>query len=292
MTARYSFRFPVRQHELDAFNHLNNVVHIQYMQEAAIQASLQAGFGPDWYRERGTGWVIRRLTVRYFAQAAYGDEIAVDTWLSQMRGVSCNREYDLTRSSDGARIARGRAQWVYVDREKGQPIRFPAEAAKAFAATGEVEELDVRLKIAKPTDGAHRYLHRRRVQFHELDSAWHVNHAEYLQWVGQAYFDAIREAGYPPERTREQGWAVFQGGHDIEYFAPAVCNDDIEVVSWVCELAKVRGAWTHEIYHSGNGKLLARDYSLGIFVTPEGKPTSLPAQAITDVLRGPPSTSV
>jgi hypothetical protein len=51
-------------------------------------------------------------------------------------------------------------------------------------------------------------------------------------------------------------------------------------------MSKVRGAWTHEIYHAGIGKLLARDYSLGVFVTPEGRPTTLPAQVIADVLRG------
>jgi acyl-CoA thioester hydrolase len=285
--ARVTCRFPVRHYELDAFGHVNNVVYVQYMQEAAIEGSTRAGFGPEWYRARGTGWVIRRLTVRYLTQATHGDTIQVETWVSQMRGPISTREYALTRPSDGVRVARARAQWVYLDLQTGRPTRFPAECAAAFAPSGEVEELGVRLTRAQPTEGAHRYRGRRRVQFHELDPAQHVNHAVYLQWIGQAYFDAVRAAGYPPERARAQGWQVVQGGHEMDYFAPALDNDEIEIVSWVCEISKVRGAWTQEIYHAGTGKLLARDYSLGVFVTPEGRPTTLPAQTIEDVLRGP-----
>src|SRR4051794_28997469 len=103
MTHRLTRRFRVRHYELDAFGHVNNVVYAQYMQEAAIDASARAGYDPAWYRARGTGWVMRRLTVRYLGQATYGDEVDVTTWVSQMRGVSSNREYELTRAGDGGR---------------------------------------------------------------------------------------------------------------------------------------------------------------------------------------------
>jgi len=65
MSQRITCRFRVRHYELDVLGHVNNAVYVQYMQEAAIEGSTRAGFGPDWYRARGTGWVIRRLTVRY-----------------------------------------------------------------------------------------------------------------------------------------------------------------------------------------------------------------------------------
>jgi acyl-CoA thioester hydrolase len=284
---RFTRRFRVRHYELDALGHVNNVVHVQYMQEAAIEASTQAGFGPDWYSRHGTGWVVRRLAVRYLSEATYGDEIEMATWVSQMRGPLSTREYALTRTADGARIARARAQWVYLDLQKGQPLRFPAEHGAMFAPSGEVEELDVHLRNARATEGAHHYRSRRRVQFHELATARHVNHAVYLQWVGQAYFEAMRAAGCPPERAQEEGWLVMQGAHEIQYFAPAVDNDEVEVISWVCELGKVRGAWTHEIRHAETGTLLARDYSVGVFVNRDGRPAPLPQRVIEDVLRGP-----
>jgi len=57
MRREFSRRFRVRHDELDSFGHLNNAVLLKYLQEAAIQASEDAGYGIRWYEERGLGWV-------------------------------------------------------------------------------------------------------------------------------------------------------------------------------------------------------------------------------------------
>ena len=284
---QYSRRFRVRHYELDSFGHVNNAVYVHYMQEAAIEASADAGFGPGWYLERGTGWVIRQLSIRYYLPASYNDELEVKTWISEVRRASSTREYIITRRRDASRVARARAGWVYLDLKTGQPTRLPDEFSSVFEPTGEMEDLAIRLPKARQTDDAYRYHSRRRVQTFELYTARRVNHALYLNWIEQAYFDALRAAGHPIERTRRDGWLALQGGHEINYFEPAFDNDEIEIVSWICEMGKVRGAWTHEIYCVSRKKLLAREYSLGIFVNLDGKPVSAPWQAVEDVLRGP-----
>jgi acyl-CoA thioester hydrolase len=284
----YTRRFRVRHYELDSFGHVNNAVYVNYMQEAAIEASTDAGFGPDWYRERGSNWVIRRLAIRYLLPAVYNDELEVVTWISAMRRATCTREYEITRVSDSARIARSRVQWVYLDSRTGRLARLPSEIAERFAPTNEPEEeLGIRMQKAQATSDAFRYRTRRRVQTFELDTLKHVNHAVYLNWIEQAYFDALRAAGHAVERTRLEGWLALQGGHDIEYFEPAFDNEEIEITSWVCEVGRVRGAWTHEIHSLARGRLLAREYSLGIFVNEAGRPVNAPMHVINDVLQGP-----
>jgi acyl-CoA thioester hydrolase len=283
---QYTRRFRVRHYELDSFNHVNNAVYANYMQEAAIDASTEAGYSPAWYREHGTGWVIRQLSIRYHLQAAYGDELAVTTWVSDMRRVTSNREYNIVRASDGAQMARARVNWVYIDFKTGQPLRIPKEFERDFDPSGELEELGIRMQKPQVTENAYRYRTRRRVQTYELDTAQHVNNAVYLHWIEQAYFDAIRATGHPIEQLRND-WLVVQGGHDIEYFEPAFDNDEIEIVSWIGEMGKVRGAWTHEIYNAASGTLLARDYSLGIFVDLAGKLLVPPEEIVEKVIRGP-----
>lgn len=282
----YTRRFRVRHYELDSFGHVNNAVYVNYMQEAAIEASADAGFGPAWYNERGTSWVIRRLSIRYLLPAFYKDELNVKTWISDVRRATCTREYLITRANDSARIARARVQWVYLDSITGRLARLPEEIREAFEPTNEQEELGIHIQKAQKTDDAFRYKTRRRVQTFELDTLRHVNHAVYLNWIEQAYFDALRAAGHPVERTRTEGWLALQGGHDIEYFEPAFDNEEIEITSWVCELGRVRGAWTHEIHSATRERLLAREYSLGIFVGEDGKPVNAPMHVINDVLRG------
>ena len=71
----FAYRFRVRHDELDSFGHLNNAVCVKYVQEAAIQASADAGYSIQWYEERGVAWVIRRLEIRYYLQVRYGDEL-------------------------------------------------------------------------------------------------------------------------------------------------------------------------------------------------------------------------
>jgi len=282
---QFTRRFRVRHYELDSFNHVNNAVYANYMQEAAIEASTDAGYSPAWYRERGAGWVIRQLSIRYHLQASYDDELDVITWVADMKRVTSNREYKMTRASDGASVARARVNWVYIDLKTGQPIRLPKEFERDFDPTGELEDLGIRMQNPHITENAHRYRQQRRVQNYELDTAQHVNNAVYLHWITQAYFDAIRAAGYPIESLRHD-WLVVQGGHEIEYFEPAFDNDQIEIVSWICEMGKVRGAWIHEIYNAATGKLLARDYSLGIFVTRDGKLFVPPQEIVEKVVRG------
>jgi hypothetical protein len=51
-------------------------------------------------------------------------------------------------------------------------------------------------------------------------------------------------------------------------------------------MGKVRGAWIYEIYNAASGKLLARDYSLGIFVDLDGKLFVPPQEVVDKVIRG------
>jgi acyl-CoA thioester hydrolase len=289
----FTRRFRVRHYELDSFGHVNNAVYVNYMQEAAIEASADAGFGPAWYAERGTNWVIRKLSIRYLLPALYKEELEVKTWISEVRRATCTREYLITRPVDGARIARARVQWVYLDSRTGRLTRVPSEIAERFAPTGEQEEeLGIHIQKARGTPEAFRYRTRRRVQTFELDTLRHVNHAVYLNWIEQAYFDALRAAGHAVERTRREGWLALQGGHDIEYFEPAFDNEEIEIASWVSEVGRVRGAWAHEIHSVDRGRLLAREYSLGIFVNEAGRPVNAPMHVINDVLRGPATSGI
>ncbi|MBI4527217.1 MAG: acyl-CoA thioesterase [Deltaproteobacteria bacterium] len=291
MARTFSSRFRVRYDELDSFGHLNNAVCARYMQEAAIQASAEAGHSLRWHDERNRAWVIRRLQIRYHLQVLYGEELQVTTWISECEESSCSREYEVIRARDGARVARGRAQWIYLDSMSGRPARLPEEFKNVFAPTGEADDLGIRAYNSRRINTSYRYRSARRVHGYELDPLRRVHHAVYLNWIEQAYYDAIRSAGHPLEELRAGDWMIFQGGHDIEYLQPARDNNNIEIVSWICEMGKVRGAWTHEVYDARNNSLLARDYSLGVFVNSVGKPTAASRTLIEDILRGPEVSS-
>jgi acyl-CoA thioester hydrolase len=286
MTQPFTRRFRVRHYELDVTGRVQVAAYVRYMQEAAIEASAAVGFDTDWYRAHETGWVIRRLAVRCHAAAAYGDEVAVRTWVSEMRGVRSTREYDLRRASDGARLARARVHWVYLDLRTGALTRFPAAFAEAFAPSGEVPDLHVRLRRGRPAGDSRHYRSRWRVEFHELDTARHVNHAVYVQWLGQAHRDALRAAGHPPDVDR----LPWHTAYDVEYLAPALDGDEVDIVSRVTETSRLRQAWLQEVLSAGGGKLLARASSLALFLGADGRPVEPEPQLLSDLLGGPAAT--
>jgi len=287
----YTWRFKVRTYELDQFGHVNNVNYLNYLEEAATQASASVGYPMEWYWEHGYIWLVRKWSIRYFQPAVYGDELEVQTWVSDVRRVRSNREYLITRVKDGEKVARARTDWVYVNAETRQPARIPPEFNMAFQApNAPLEDIGVRIRNATPTVDAHRYISYRDVQVYEIDPALHVNNAMYLRWIEQAYASAVTAAGWSFQRQiKEHNFAIFAGSHEIEYFKPAQEGDPIKIISWVTEMARARGAWIHEIRHAESDELLARDYAVGAFVdlsTGQPKAGKIPPEVGNAIIYG------
>jgi acyl-CoA thioester hydrolase len=288
MAKVHTWRFDVRTYELDEYGHVNNAVYHNYLEEGATQASAAAGFPYDWYMARRCLWVIRRMTIRYLTPLRYGDTAELRTWVSDVHRVYSHREYDLRRVGDDQPVVRARVKWVYVDMDTMRPQRIPEEFEAGFEPTNELEDLDIHLHNPTRFENSPRFESRRVVQRYELDPAAHVNNAVYLNWIEQSAFDALRRIGWPDHRLREIGLGIYQVAHDIEYLQSARNGDPIVVISQPVELARVRGAWMHEVRHGESGELLAKDYAVGAFLDLEtGRPRPLPDDLLEALLKGP-----
>ncbi|MBI5931619.1 MAG: thioesterase family protein [Chloroflexi bacterium] len=269
----------MRSYEVDRFGHVNNAVYLNYLEEAATRASASVGFDNAWYEANQCMWVIREMHVRYHEPALYGDELEIRTWVSDFRRVRSHREYEIVRVHDDCRILRGRADWVFVDRTEMKPKRLLPEFEDAFQpANNPLEDLGIRIPAAKSYD-THHFVSERRAQCYEIDQLGHVNNANYLRWVEQAYFDALASVGWSIIRLQSENFVIFSLGHALEYFHEAKEGDSIKIVSWAAEKSRVRGAWIHEMYNRDTGELLARDYAAGAFLSKNGdtyRPVQMP----------------
>ncbi|MEP6896321.1 MAG: thioesterase family protein [Chloroflexota bacterium] len=106
--------------------HVNNVAYVQWMQAAAIQHPVSAGYTPA----ENTTWFAREHRIEYLLPAFLGEELEVRTWLSEIKRVRVHRKYEFIRKSDGKLIVKGETEWVYMDVKTGRPIAIPAEAEK------------------------------------------------------------------------------------------------------------------------------------------------------------------
>ena len=126
----------VEARDLDDRAHVNNVVYLQWVQDAA--AAHWSALAPDGARDE-IAWVALRHEIDYLKPALQGDEIAITTWVGVADGLSFERFTEMRRRSDDALLARARTLWCPVDSRTGRPRRVSAEvrARCSVAAHGE-----------------------------------------------------------------------------------------------------------------------------------------------------------
>jgi acyl-CoA thioester hydrolase len=127
----YRFGLVATDDVIDGNGHVNNVAYVQWMQDIAVRHFTAVG-GIDLMRSAGGTWVARSHRIEYLRPAFAGERIEVRTWVADLRRVRSQRRYEFVRSSDGAVLARGETDWVFVDAGSGRPRAIPATIRRAF----------------------------------------------------------------------------------------------------------------------------------------------------------------
>lgn len=129
----FTMRREVEWRDIDTAQHVNNATYLNYMEECGIQAARSFGWSMARMQQEGFAIVARQHRVEYRQQAALGDEIAVSTYLSNLRRASATRHYRITRVGDGLLIAQAQSLWVFVNLNTGAIMRLPPEFLADFS---------------------------------------------------------------------------------------------------------------------------------------------------------------
>ncbi len=287
VTRVFNWQFGVRGYELGADRRVHTRILHNYLEETAIRASSDAGYGMPWYFERQQAWVMRHMTARYLSPLTLGERIAARSWVSDFRRIYSHREYDLRCASDHRPVIRARVKWVYVDLDSMRLLRIPQEFEAAFDPSGVQEDIDIRLKQPEVFADGPVYQTEHRVLRSELDAMGHVNNAVYVDWFEQAMFDALATAGWTEERLAEAGLLPVVTGNEVDYLLPALNGAALNITSQFIEQNEKDGAWQHEVRDAQSGEVLARGYAVCQFVQlADNQPCSLPESVIKSLLAG------
>lgn len=125
----FRLQFRVPPEAVDVHGHVNNVVYVQWMQDAAIAHARACG-GAKLAQELGGSWFVRMHRIEYFKPAFVNDEVTVLTWVAEWRKVRSLRRYRLMRSQTV--LAEGETEWVFVDVATGRPKSISERIVSAF----------------------------------------------------------------------------------------------------------------------------------------------------------------
>jgi acyl-CoA thioester hydrolase len=122
----YEYQIEVTAQDVDRNGHVNNVVYIQWMQDAAIAHARVSGCTKA-SQAAGATWVVRTHHIEYLIPAFAGEKITVLTWPSNFQRVRSLRKYKFVRTNDHAVIARAETDWVFINAKTGRPQSIPEE---------------------------------------------------------------------------------------------------------------------------------------------------------------------
>jgi acyl-CoA thioester hydrolase len=139
--ARHIYYCPLRWADMDTLGHVNNVVYVDYLQEARVDmlrvhAPVRGG------EELAEGVVVVRHEVEFVHPLVFRFEpVRIETWVSAVRAASFTMAYEiLDVTPEGERRVYARARSVLT------PFVFAQERPRRISA----EERDVLQRFLEP----------------------------------------------------------------------------------------------------------------------------------------------
>lgn len=127
---RYEIPIDIRPEDIDDLGHVNNVVYLRWVQEAAT-AHWQARAAPE--DQAAVFWVVSRHELDYMRPAHLDTEVVARTWVGTARRLQFERHTELVRASDGEVLVRARTLWIPVDAETLRPTAVSASVRETFS---------------------------------------------------------------------------------------------------------------------------------------------------------------
>jgi acyl-CoA thioester hydrolase len=124
VTEPFELPLTVVPDDIDALGHVNNVVYLRWVQDAAIahwSALTSAAQRQD------LAWVVARHEIDYKRPAHDGDRLIARTWVGPASRNTFERHTEIVRSDDRKLVVKARTLWVPIDPRSGRPTTVPAD---------------------------------------------------------------------------------------------------------------------------------------------------------------------
>jgi len=184
---RHVYECPLRWADLDQLGHINNVIYVDYLQEARVDMLLT--HAPDSRSDDlAEGVVVVRHEVQYVAPLGFRpDPVKIECWVTEIRVASFTMAYEIYDDTADGRLVYLRATTVLT------PYVFATERPRRITPT-ERESLE---RFIEPADPAQRSkpqaanLDKRnhyavQVRFSDVDVYGHVNNVKYFEYFQEA----------------------------------------------------------------------------------------------------------
>ena len=229
----------MRWADMDLLGHVNNVVYVDYLQEARVD--MLRTHGPAAQTgELAEGVVVVRHEVHFLAPLKFRFRpVSIESWVTEIRAASFTLAYEIFHETDEGRRVYLRATTVltpYVFSTE-RPRRLTAEEKSALETFLEPREGQRRTPSGPPRRDklGHYPVH---VRFSDVDVYGHVNNVKYFEYFMEArILMTARLWKGVPEGTPEPSMVVAQT--DVDYKLPILFRPEpYDAWSWISRVGE------------------------------------------------------
>ena len=222
----------MRWADLDQLGHVNNVVYVDYLQEARVD--MFRTHGPPQTGELAEGVVVVRHEVHYVAPLAFRFRpVQIECWVTQIRAASFTMAYEVFQETDDGRRVYARATTVltpYVFATE-RPRRITPEEREVLDRFLQPEE---RVPRVKPTPARHDQVghYPLHVRFSDVDVYGHVNNVKYFEYFQESRI--LLMARLWRDLGTADGFATVVAQTDVDYKIPILFRPEAyDAWSWI-----------------------------------------------------------
>lgn len=174
----YKKNFKINSINVNSNKRLGLYGLLGFLQDAASEHAEELGFGFDDMMEKGILWVLIRQRLKMEQWPKLHDEITIQTWPKQIKGMYAFREFEIF--IDDAKIGECSTTWMILDEKKRRPIN--AEKINELI----IPRMDYSLgfvadKVIVPEE--FDFSKSFEVRNSDIDMNNHVNNTKYAQWI-------------------------------------------------------------------------------------------------------------
>ena len=229
---RLTYLCPMRWADLDELGHVNNVVYVDYLQEArvALLRELRPGVSAGTPAERALdeAALVVRHEIDYVAPLTLSrGPLHVECWVTEVRAASFTIAYELFHpacEAGGARTVYARATTLLTPFvfATGRPRRLDEQERERLARFHEPRQRTrpARLPVVEDDRATHYDV---QVRFSDVDVYRHVNNVKYVEYLQEARI-AIGDALWRDPALDALGVVVARA--EVDYHVPMVLRPE------------------------------------------------------------------
>ena len=278
---RHRYACPTRWADLDLLGHVNNVVYVDYLQEARVD--LFRTMLPHRRGDLTEGVVVVRHEVTYVASLTWDQRpVQIECWVTGIRAASFTLSYEVFHDDEtapGGRRVYLRATTVltpFVFAEE-RPRRLTPEEKEALGRYLEDAAGEPAAPIAPFEPGAERRAHHYplHVRFSDVDVYQHVNNVTYFEYLQEARIRLVTDVAGAADADRGHVVVVQT---DVDYFRPILLRAE-PYDCWTRVGRIGRTSMTFESEIRSEETVLARARCVVVFMdAASGRPAEPPAE--------------